>query len=219
MQFQFINWLLSLLKSQDAEAATSVTLSPLLTTEPLDKPTLSNWDKLVALGKIVNVPESVFIDMFNGKTVTVKGSHAVINMGLHSSKKRLFVFDLVKDEVKVYHVAHGKGSDKSHSGYARVFSNVDGSNCTSLGTYECAESYISGKFGKAMRLDGLDTTNSNARKRAIVFHGSKYCEEAFVRSNGKCGRSLACPAVGFQYSTKLIEQLKNGSLLMIWDGK
>ena len=52
---------------------------------------------------------------------------------------------------------------------ASKFSNVFKSKKTSLGLYVMGEKYI-GKFGPSRRIDGLSTTNSNARPRAIVIH-------------------------------------------------
>ena len=60
---------------------------------------------------------------------------------------------------------------KSGEAFAIKFSNVIGSEKSSLCRYRIGEKYV-GVFGKAIRLDGLDPTNSNARARAIVIHSS-----------------------------------------------
>lgn len=81
-------------------------------------------------------------------------------------------------------------------------------NATSLGFYRTGKIYI-GKHGPSLRLDGLSTTNSNARDRAIVIHGADYVQE-----EGRIqGRSWGCPAVAQNNRESVIERLKGGSLL------
>ena len=79
-------------------------------------------------------------------------------------------------------MSHGHGSEgKRDDGYAEVFSNVPGSNASSLGLYRTAETYRSDVYpGLAMRLDGLSPTNSNARSRFIVIHEARYMDPGVV---------------------------------------
>ena len=107
------------------------------------------------------------------------------------------------------HVSHGKGSDSNHDGLAEKFSNVSGSNASSLGFYKTAETY-QGKHGYSLRLDGLSETNSKARPRAIVVHGADYVKDKEVIQ----GRSWGCPAVSRMHSKKVIDLIKNGSLIL-----
>jgi len=144
---------------------------------------------------------------------------AISDFTRHSINKRFHIFDVVERTVHSYYVAHGKNSDPKFTGFCEKFSNVQGSLCSSEGIYRCSEKYTSFKFGKAMRLDGLDSSNSNARKRAIVFHGAVYAEDSWVKKRGKTGRSEGCQAVGFQYSSGLIDKLQGGSLLYVWGGR
>lgn len=142
---------------------------------------------------------------------------AVVNFDLHSGKPRLFVLDVVAEEVTSYLCSHGIGSEgPTDDGFANVFGNIPGSNATSLGIYRCAETYQSHNNGYSMKLDGLEDTNSNARSRGIVMHGSNYVSEAFVQTYGRIGRSEGCPAVDHAHARKLIDQLKLGSLLIHW---
>lgn len=140
---------------------------------------------------------------------------AVVNLGLHSSKRRFFVFDRVGKEVFAHFTAHGSGSDTNHDGIADKFSNVSGSNCSSLGFYRCAETYMSAKNGLSMRLDGMDATNSNARARAVVVHPATYVAASYIKANGKAGRSQGCPALDPAVSKEVIGMLKDGSPLLI----
>lgn len=133
---------------------------------------------------------------------------SVIDFSKSSSKVRFFVIDMASGKVWSMHVTHGKGSDKDHDGIAEKFSNVSGSNASSLGFYRTAETYI-GRNGNSLRLDGLSSTNSNARDRAIVIHGADYVSE----EDKIPGRSAGCPAVTHAYRDELIRQIKEGSII------
>lgn len=135
----------------------------------------------------------------------------VIDFSKHSGKKRFFLVNLVNGAVEALHAAHGKGSDSNHDGYAEKFSNVDGSLASSLGFYLTAEKY-NGSNGLSMRLDGLSKTNSNARSRAIVVHGASYVNP----NSSKMGRSWGCPALPTNVNQRVIEQIRNGSLMFGW---
>lgn len=133
---------------------------------------------------------------------------AVIDYSKKSSENRFHVLDLKSGEVISLHVSHGRGSDKNHKGLAESFSNIAQSNATSLGYFVGAETY-SGKHGYSLKLDGLSTSNSNARKRAIVIHGAAYVQDAPIIQ----GRSFGCPAVSLEQRDFVINALKGGSLI------
>ena len=75
------------------------------------------------------------------------------------------------------------------------FSNKEGSYQSSLGKFIINESYY-GDFGKAYRLDGLDSTNNQARKRAIVLHSFHSVPDK--ESNNLVTLSLGCPMISLQ---------------------
>lgn len=133
---------------------------------------------------------------------------SVIDFSKKSTKARFYIVNLASGAVWAIHTAHGSGSDRNHDGLAESFGNVSGSGKTSLGHYRTAETYT-GKHGNSLRLDGLSSTNSNARSRAIVIHAANYVSESAVIQ----GRSLGCPAITPSYRDKLIGQIKNGSLI------
>ncbi|MGZ3804935.1 MAG: murein L,D-transpeptidase catalytic domain family protein [Pseudobdellovibrionaceae bacterium] len=133
---------------------------------------------------------------------------AVINFAQNSKEKRFYIIDMKTGAVQNIHVAHGKGSDLYHDGYAEKFSNKSGSNASSLGFYSTAETYY-GNHGLSLRLDGRSATNSNARSRAIVLHGADYVKEAALIQ----GRSWGCPAVSSELRNKVIGMLKGGALI------
>ncbi|WP_290497868.1 murein L,D-transpeptidase catalytic domain family protein [Hyphomonas sp. UBA4494] len=117
----------------------------------------------------------------------------IVDYGLHSAQKRLFVIDLETGLVNAYRTTHGRGSDKDHDGFLDAFSDVPGSSASPQGAYLTAEEYY-GKHGRSLRLDGLDKTNANARRRAIVIHSAAYAEPAMIDNYGKLGRSNGCIA-------------------------
>lgn len=144
----------------------------------------------------------------NKSKITNQSYLSVIDFSKKSTLSRFFIINMKTGEVWALHVSHGKGSDPGHDGYAEKFSNVSGSNQSSLGFYKAAETYT-GKHGLSLKLDGLSTTNSKARARAIVIHGADYVQEKSVIQ----GRSLGCPAVSMSVRTEVINRLKGGSII------
>ncbi|WP_413582482.1 murein L,D-transpeptidase catalytic domain family protein [Bdellovibrio sp. HCB288] len=144
----------------------------------------------------------------NLKSIKNSDYLSVLDFSLSSTKKRFHIINMKTGEVWSIHVAHGKGSDPDHDGYANSFSNVSGSNASSVGIYKTAETY-SGSHGYSLRLDGLSSTNSKARSRAVVIHGADYVSESSVIQ----GRSWGCPAVTMSYRTKVIDMVKGGSII------
>ncbi|MCR9204054.1 MAG: murein L,D-transpeptidase catalytic domain family protein [Halobacteriovoraceae bacterium] len=162
-----------------------------------------------ALKKALRYYDRNYGSLRNKDTITL------IDMSLHSSKKKFFVIDVNSGRVKSYHTSHGSGSDRNHDGYADRFSNTPNSKMSSLGFYRTAETYH-GKHGYSLRLDGLSSSNSKARSRAIVIHGADYISKSYIRSQKKTGRSWGCPALDLKYSRKVINDIKGGSLLYIF---
>lgn len=131
----------------------------------------------------------------------------IIDYQQHNSKERFYIVDMESGRVESYLTAHGKNSDPDFDGFATKFSNTPDSLMTSLGFFLTAETYY-GKNGYSLRLDGLSSTNSKARERAIVIHGADY-----VTPGSKIGRSYGCPALEVRYHADIIDRLKGGSLL------
>ena len=108
-----------------------------------------------------------------------------------SRAPRFFLVDLASGRTTTHLVSHGRGSDPDHSGYVERFSNDEGSNASSAGTYRTEDYYV-GKHGRSQRLEGLEPGNSNALARAIVIHGAWYVSDAIAAQHGKIGRSEGC---------------------------
>lgn len=138
----------------------------------------------------------------------------VIDFSLPSTERRLWIIDVQKQKILLHTVvAHGRNSGLL---LAEHFSNRPESNQSSLGFFKTGESY-QGKHGYSMRLDGLEKgINDQARNRAIVLHGADYAKEEFLKSAGRLGRSLGCPAVPTELATSIIQLIKEGTLLFVY---
>lgn len=131
-----------------------------------------------------------------------------------SSEERLFVLDMKRKKLLFSSVvSHGRNSGDL---YATSFSNKNGSYKSSLGFFITENTYY-GKNGYSLVLDGLEEgINDNAKERAIVIHGSRYVNPSVVAASGKLGRSLGCPAIPLDITRKVIDTIKDGSLLYIY---
>jgi len=138
----------------------------------------------------------------------------LVDFTISSSRHRGFLINMKTGASEGFHISHGIGSDDGE-GNAVKFSNRAESHMSSLGLYLTAETYY-GKHGYSMRMDGLQSTNSAARRRAIVKHAADYMKPGFIKSTGRSGRSHGCPAVAPAHNKKLIDRLKGGSLYYIY---
>lgn len=115
-------------------------------------------------------------------------------------QKRLYVYDLQQKEV----ILSSRVSHAFRSGllYPTKFSNADGSEQSCTGDFITAEAY-QGKWGYAMRIDGISPNNTNARARAVVFHsGYTY--------------SAACYMTDPETNERLINLIKGKSLVVVY---
>ncbi|QNL50708.1 murein L,D-transpeptidase catalytic domain family protein [Olivibacter sp. SDN3] len=138
----------------------------------------------------------------------------IADLSLHSREPRLWIIDVEKDSILLNtYVSHGRGSGLAE---AKSFSNRSNSNQSSLGFYLTGETY-QGKHGRSLRLDGLDRGfNSNARSRAIVMHGAWYVGPNILKGQDRMGVSQGCPAVSEVLKDKIIDLIKDRSVLYIY---
>ena len=139
----------------------------------------------------------------------------LVDMKIKSGKNRFFVYDLENQKIIDQGlVAHGSGSETGIKGDILQFSNVPNSNCSSLGRYSVEKSY-NGVFGKAFKLSGLDETNSNAMKRAIVLH--RYKEVPDDEKEYYIINSHGCPMVSEIFFKRLEKVIENSdSKIMLY---
>lgn len=143
---------------------------------------------------------------------------AIVDYKKVSTQRRFYLIDLRSGAVEKHLVSHGKGSGKGL--IAAQFSNRDNSRQTSLGLYVTGSTYY-GKYGRSLRLFGLDKSNDNAYVRDIVMHQAHYASEGFPfainkktkKPYGRLGLSWGCPALSPSVGQRLISALKDGALL------
>lgn len=157
------------------------------------------------------------IKRFLGKSPKYNSDVAFfLDMKVESGRNRFFVYDLKNNKlINKGLVGHGSGSETGIRGELK-FSNIESSNCSSLGKYAIGYSYF-GSFGKAYKLYGLDKTNSNAFNRNIVLH--KYADIPFEEQPYPICNSLGCPMVNekfFGALEKLIDNSKKKIILVMY---
>ena len=143
-----------------------------------------------------------------------KGLITIIDFAQPSTEKRLFTIDVISQEV-IYHtyVAHGRNTGEN---MAKRFSNRPHSNQSSLGFYVTGETYVGSK-GYSLRLDGKEKTfNDKIRSRAVVMHAADYATEAWIKRYGRLGRSQGCPALPPHLSKKVIDTIKDRTVIFTY---
>ncbi|MBK7584522.1 MAG: murein L,D-transpeptidase catalytic domain family protein [Myxococcales bacterium] len=157
---------------------------------------------------------------------TRRAEYVVVDFRLHSAEPREWVYDLSKGELLWnLRVAHGrKSTDGVDLAHATTFSNVSGSNQSSLGLARSAGTY-SGSFGPSFRMEGLEPGfNDNICSRDIVMHPWSPVGDAYVAKCGWARPSLGCPAIDDQLSLPVRDRLARpdgqprdaGVLMLFW---
>ncbi|HEX8655471.1 MAG TPA: murein L,D-transpeptidase catalytic domain family protein [Allosphingosinicella sp.] len=136
----------------------------------------------------------------------------IVDFSKPSAMPRFYILDTYSGRVSSHLVAHGRGSDPEHSGWLRRFSNSVGSYASSNGAYITGD-YYPGRYGRSLRLSGLDYSNSNAEARAIVVHSAWYAEPNVLAENGRLGRSEGCFAMSYSSLQQTLARLGPGRFL------
>lgn len=136
----------------------------------------------------------------------------IADFGLPQQAKRFFVIDMKSRKI----IKAGLCCNGRTDAAGRVmYSNAANSHCSSKGIYQLAERYT-GTFGVAYKLDGLSTTNSNARKRNVVLH-SHECVPNVEDGSFNC-QSFGCPTLNpafFKALDALIQSTKRPLRLVV----
>lgn len=136
----------------------------------------------------------------------------IVDFTAPSAQARFHIVDVVNGDSSSYLVAHGSGSDPSHTGWLQRFSNDEGSNASCEGAFVASDYYV-GKHGRSQRLVGLDATNDHALSRAIVVHSAWYSNPEMLRTHGMLGRSQGCFAVGEGDLQTVFDRLGEGRMI------
>ena len=137
---------------------------------------------------------------------------AIVDFTRASREPRFFLLDTNTGRVTRHLVSHGRGSDPGHTGFLHHFSNRFGSEASSDGSYVTGDYYY-GKYGRSMRVRGLDPSNSNAEARAIVVHTAWYAEPGVAEETGRLGRSEGCFALPHSSLQEVLARLGPGHVL------
>ena len=138
----------------------------------------------------------------------------LVDMKIHSGKKRLFLWDLKGDSILKSAVC-SHGTCGNLTGYdpdkAPQFSNTPDTHCSSLGKYKVGKRGYS-TFGVHFnyKLHGLEKTNSNAYRRYIVFHSWSVIDDEEIYPF-HITESWGCPAVSDNFMLEIDKVLKNQS--------
>ncbi len=142
----------------------------------------------------------------------------MIDYSLHSGKNRFFVIDLEKEKIiKRALVCHGScKKEAKNNEKAKNFSNVSESFCTSLGMAVIGERAYS-QWGKNYKywIDGLETSNSNMRKRVVVLHAWEHVPDEEIYPKPLV-MSWGCPTVSTAFLDDLDHILKKNKDVLLY---
>jgi hypothetical protein len=148
----------------------------------------------------------------HGSQIAHRDKMGLVDFDLPSSQPRFHIVDLASGRSRSLLVAHGRGSDPTHSGFLMRFSNEIGSEASSQGTYLTSDIYT-GQHGRSRRLEGLDATNSNVEPRSVVVHAAWYVSPDMVAQHGKLGRSEGCFALSSADLEDALSTLGQGRMI------
>ena len=144
----------------------------------------------------------------------------LVDFSIHSGKDRFFVWDFANDTIKYSSLCcHGYGQKSTQK--IPVFSNVEGSYCSSLGRYKTgARSYSQYGINVHYKLHGLEKTNNNAFKRWVVLHShTPVPDEEIYPGHLPLGWSQGCPVINNEVMRKvdgILKKTKKSVLLWIY---
>jgi hypothetical protein len=146
------------------------------------------------------------------------------DMSVHSGYERMVIWNFVTDTIeKSMLVGHGCGEGRwsyDDSKDKPVFSNKNGSHCSSLGRYKIGDRGVS-EWGIKVKylLHGLDASNSNAFRRFIVLHSWEKMPDEEVYPDGS-PEGWGCPTVSdanMRYLDKKLAAGKKPALLWMFE--
>lgn len=132
----------------------------------------------------------------------------MVDMSIHSGKNRIFVYDFNRKEITIEGLcAHGVGGGSTPT--KPVFSNKEGSYCTSLGKYKVkGRAYSNWGINVHYKMYGLEKTNSKAFKRIVVLHSYSPVPNQEIYPQTLFGQSAGCPVLSDTTMRKIDELLK-----------
>lgn len=141
----------------------------------------------------------------------------MIDYSLHSGKNRFFVVDLKMNKIiKKGLVCHGSCKGDNNNSYAKVFSNVNESHCSSLGMSMIGKRDYS-SWGKNYKywINGLESTNSKMKSRVVVLHAWKGVKDKEIFPS-TLATSFGCPTVSIKFLDGLDVILKQQKKVLLY---
>lgn len=141
----------------------------------------------------------------------------LIDFSKHSGNNRMFIYNMKTNSIeRSFLVAHGEGSNQ-RLGKPTKFSNAPGSFSSSLGISVLeGRDYSSLGINIKYWIKGLEKTNSNLRRRAVVLHSSHYIPN-FEVYPFPILQSQGCPTVSdktMKELDKLIKKQDNKKIII-----
>ncbi len=145
----------------------------------------------------------------------------LIDMNIHSGKKRFFVWDFANKKIMNDGLcSHGCCDNpwgQAITPENPTFSNVPNSHCSSLGKYKIGKrNYSNWGIHINYVLHGMEKSNNNALKREIVLHSWEEVEELEIYPLGT-PEGWGCPAISNKLMKEVDNKLKNTSTsVLLW---
>ena len=142
----------------------------------------------------------------------------LVDYSLPATQPRMWVIDMKDKKLLAQHlVTHGvKSNDPQHPTMATSFSNVSGSNKTSLGTYIVGNKY-NGSFGYSAYVRGLEAGfNDHANARAIRIHEYENVDAAAIDKYHNISNTEGCFGINKTHAHTMIDMIKSGSVLLAY---
>ena len=180
-----------------------------------------------------NIPDDLWAEAIrslgdHGNQIGDLENIAIIDYRRPNSQERMWIVQVATGQVVLHtKVGHGANSGSKY-GAPTNFSNTKDSHMTSLGAYVTGGTYASSAGhlgckdrnvpakkcdarrkvrGVARRVQGLDSTNSQAASRHIIIHGASYS------TDNTGGRSWGCFVTTPETNKKVVALLDKGSFL------
>jgi|GEM_PF-6579682 hypothetical protein len=187
----------------------------------------SGWDQFVSkfekVAKSSDVNQKAVAKTLNfmktlppAKQAQIKNRRYVTisDMSMRSQDKRMAVLDLETGKVSHYLVAHGEGGGEGDR--LTSCSSKANSKQTPPGFLVVNAPYSGSYYGRAIKMQGLESRNSNSFARAIVMHPRKnkmdFTADEVIKGLGRFDLSQGCPMLTESSYAELESKLKGGSL-------
>ena len=141
-----------------------------------------------------------------------------VDYSIPSGTPRLFVWDFHKKKmIASSYVMHGPGRGSTDE--RPVFSNVPGSECSSLGRFLITKEH-GNSLKRSFRLKGMDSDNQTAYSRGLMIHGSywidKWCWKKHIPLHrSSCMGCVTVSSRGMKHIWKLVNKEKKP--LLLWN--